>query len=291
MHSTYAQYINLLQIARSEWRTDPRCVICGISIDSNSNKREHVPPQGIYVAPISNQLLTVPCCEDCNNGTSYCDREFKYSLALYCEKFASNRTRSGRKFYSALSDRMLGITGTPLSKKLKGQLNLYFKQPGIYRHHQWWPTDAHDTIILKILCGLFWLYRGGEILTDRAYRILICREIDFNAGAANEQIGQSYPGINIANGQFIAQHTQSFDTCDSIYSGVFGVSMHFHCDMKLDHGYHVAVYCLPIETIEGDKSVSRITESISKMKMITGKVGEYEVSKNEIGIELNKLLV
>lgn len=277
MKASYERYINLKQDALSAWRENPRCVICGNVVGLKSKTREHVPPQGIFVGAIDEEMLTVPCCESCNNGTSEADREFKYSPALFYEKIAKHQTRNGSVLYAALSDKRDRLTSGSLSSNLKKSLDLYFRQPGVYRQNQWWPSSSHDPVIIKAICGLFWLYRGGEIFTDRAYRVIICRDIDFLQSNANKHIGQSYPGIKIGKGQFVAHHIQSFENANSIYAGVFGVSMHFHTRMKLDRGYHILAYCIPVQTTAADSYVSGFMKSIDRLNLRKDKVSSYEL--------------
>lgn len=287
MKASYDNYTRLIQIARSTWRKEPRCVICGNKLESGSKTKEHVPPAGVFVGSIDEELFTVPCCQACNNGTSKSDREFKYSLALFCEKISKHQTTSGSKLYSSLRDKLDRRSEENFPNNLKANLNLYLKQPGLYRQHQWWPQSSHDPVILKIICGLFWLYRGGEIFTDRSYRLIICRDINFFEGNANSHIGQSYPGISIGNGQFIAHHIQSFEDTKSIYSGVFGLSLHFQTRMKMNRGYHALAYCIPLQTIEGDDYVSGFMKKIDSLNLRQDKVSQYNIEVGGVVAELS----
>lgn len=60
------------------------CVICG---KRAATTRDHVPPEGIFPKPLPSNLITVPACARCNNGTSTHDENFKVLLSLYCGQF------------------------------------------------------------------------------------------------------------------------------------------------------------------------------------------------------------
>ena len=47
-----------------------KCYLCG---SSNPTTRDHVPPKGFFPEPRPSNLITVPCCERCNNGFSLDD--------------------------------------------------------------------------------------------------------------------------------------------------------------------------------------------------------------------------
>jgi len=61
-----------------------KCTICG---KLEATTRDHVPPEGIFSKPLPSNLITVPACNLCNNGTSIHDENFKVLLSLYCGQF------------------------------------------------------------------------------------------------------------------------------------------------------------------------------------------------------------
>jgi hypothetical protein len=62
----------------NESKEDKICVYCG---GKNPKTRDHVPPKGIF-APPRPILVTVPCCSDCHNATSFDDEYFRNMLAM-----------------------------------------------------------------------------------------------------------------------------------------------------------------------------------------------------------------
>ena len=55
-----------------------RCIYCG----APATCRDHVPPRGIFIRPFPSDLITVPSCDDCNNGISGRDERFRNIIAL-----------------------------------------------------------------------------------------------------------------------------------------------------------------------------------------------------------------
>jgi hypothetical protein len=55
------------------------CVYCGAQ---NPETKDHVPPKGIFPPPRPSNLITVPCCSKCHDGTSKDDEYFRDMIAL-----------------------------------------------------------------------------------------------------------------------------------------------------------------------------------------------------------------
>ncbi len=73
--------------------TPRRCYLCGtemIPIPSGHQgrklpkheTRDHVPPDGLFCEPKPSNLITVPCCYECNNKHSDADEQFRVLTAL-----------------------------------------------------------------------------------------------------------------------------------------------------------------------------------------------------------------
>lgn len=61
--------------------TDPflkRCYLCG---KPNPTTRDHVPPKGFFPVPGPTNLITLPCCEPCNNSYSLDDEAMRVWLS------------------------------------------------------------------------------------------------------------------------------------------------------------------------------------------------------------------
>ena len=56
--------------------------ICGFCGREPATTVDHIPPKGIFNKPLPSDLITVPACSKCNQGTSPQDEEFKTILSL-----------------------------------------------------------------------------------------------------------------------------------------------------------------------------------------------------------------
>jgi len=53
------------------------CYNCGKAADS----RDHLPPKAFFPKPAPLELITVPCCTECNHGFSHLDEKFRIFVA------------------------------------------------------------------------------------------------------------------------------------------------------------------------------------------------------------------
>jgi len=60
-----------------------QCAICGIRL---ANTKDHVPPKNLFPKPRPQNLITVPACYSCNNGSSVEDEDFRTYLSLQIGK-------------------------------------------------------------------------------------------------------------------------------------------------------------------------------------------------------------
>jgi hypothetical protein len=50
------------------------CYLCG---DKENLTRDHIPPENLFPTPRPSNLITVPCCKDCNGSFSKIDEQFR----------------------------------------------------------------------------------------------------------------------------------------------------------------------------------------------------------------------
>ncbi len=64
-------------MAEPEWV----CVYCGLEDpDVRDRTRDHVPPKNLFPEPRPSDLITVPCCRQCNGSASEDDEYFRFVL-------------------------------------------------------------------------------------------------------------------------------------------------------------------------------------------------------------------
>ncbi len=55
------------------------CVYCG---KTSTLTKDHIPPKNLYAKPRPSNLITVPCCNDCNSRASKDDEYFRLNIVM-----------------------------------------------------------------------------------------------------------------------------------------------------------------------------------------------------------------
>ncbi len=66
------------------------CCYCGTK---EATTRDHVPPKAIFNKPRPDDLITVPCCFECNNQASSFDEKFKAYLGMHIARQGGERLK------------------------------------------------------------------------------------------------------------------------------------------------------------------------------------------------------
>lgn len=64
-------------VANSRVGNEIICAYCGADAPQTN---DHIPPKNLFPKPLPENLLTVPCCEDCRSGWSKDDEYFRIAL-------------------------------------------------------------------------------------------------------------------------------------------------------------------------------------------------------------------
>lgn len=127
------------------------CVLCGIN---TATTKEHVPPKTIFLYPRPSNLITVPSCKQCNNGTSKNDEKFKVYLGLHSAMYSIE----GEKLFQEV------LRTLERSPKLKKQVLRGMKDADAYTPSGIkllgykivpWDSDVYVKTLTKITRGLF----------------------------------------------------------------------------------------------------------------------------------------
>jgi hypothetical protein len=73
-------------------RTKPICVYCG---ERQGITRDHIPPKGLFSKPRPN-LVTVPCCVECQSGQSLDDEYFLHMISIRSDIAENSSARAAR---------------------------------------------------------------------------------------------------------------------------------------------------------------------------------------------------
>lgn len=278
---SYKKYKKLEQAALK--KTDRgRCVLCGQTVAKLT--REHVPPKSTYAPVPKTELLTVPACQACNGGTSEADKAFGFALGLFCKEYAQTQTAGGAILFNKLHDAYRSQGDKNLSATLKPFYSPYFAN-GVVGDPwtTWWKRDLHDPVIQKIFTGLYWLNHEGTLLADGDYYVSFGRGINFSTNAAQQVASQSFPGINIEHGQFIARHQQAFDD-DPRVKGAFSLTLHFQCGQSPNAGYHLLCFAIPKSVMDKQPAAQMIWNKLQNDNQIPGQRSMYRAQNGHWNI-------
>ena len=66
------------------------CCYCGFR---EATTKDHIPPKAIFNKPRPSNLVTVPCCFECNNDASKTDERFKTYIGLQVARHGGEAER------------------------------------------------------------------------------------------------------------------------------------------------------------------------------------------------------
>ena len=87
------------------------CVYCG---ERRTLSRDHVPPANLFSTPRPSNLVTVPCCDACNNAASKDDEYFRLAITAGIDptKFPNEFNLSIRAIRKLGTPQKLGLAKT-----------------------------------------------------------------------------------------------------------------------------------------------------------------------------------
>lgn len=138
------------------------CVICG---QRDAVTRDNVPPGGIFPPPRPSDLVRVPACRPCNNGTSALDERFRVYLGLHVSRFGGRATRLYEEARRSLRH----------NRRLRREVLASVRPAHLATDHGviyergfriLWDSQAHDTIVEKTIRGLYY-HHFHDILGPR----------------------------------------------------------------------------------------------------------------------------
>ena len=138
------------------------CVYCGRIREIT---KDHIPPKALFGTPRPNNLISIPCCRDCNGDASKDDEYFKNALALRIDsynhpdiqKILPSVIRSYKK------DHKVGYRKsffkTLRHVELRTPSGLYVGSTGAYNVE----IERLDNVVLRIVLGLFYQVKGERL--------------------------------------------------------------------------------------------------------------------------------
>lgn len=141
------------------------CVFCG-AIGYVTD--DHVPPKNIFAKPRPSDLITVPGCDDCNNGWSLDDEYFRTALCLSDHTADERNATVGRNaaMRSLQREEARGFAKMFLSRTFPAEV---YSAEGIYLGKRLAFTVDFERIhkvVAKIIRGLFYEESGRTLPQD-----------------------------------------------------------------------------------------------------------------------------
>ncbi len=142
------------------------CAICG---EYEATTRDHVPPKAIFPKPRPD-LITIPACQICNNGTSDLDDLFKVYLSMQ----AAEKSEIANRLFSEKTIRTLEV-----NKKLLRSLKEDSKEIKVVRKDGTfsskigvlWNSEAHDKVIERTIRGLYFHHSRNLLPKDAVLEV------------------------------------------------------------------------------------------------------------------------
>lgn len=139
------------------------CVYCGTS-DPRTN--DHVPPKCLFPKPRPHNLITVPCCEGCREGTSLDDEYFRDMLVMRArlarqpdaQQLLPKVLRSLRR--PEKQGFVHSIAETARLQVLETEAGLYLGKAGTYHVD----LNRLENVVDRTIRGLYWEETDGERL-------------------------------------------------------------------------------------------------------------------------------
>lgn len=148
------------------------CVYCG---SRKKLTRDHIPPKCLFDRPLPQDLITVPCCRQCNKAASKDDEYFRSTLVF--RRDAGEHAEAKRVADRAVRS-LQYAKGKGLAKLLLSNVEEFYfiNERGIVEPGASYYVDLQrlGNVAVRIIKGLFWK-EFGECLPD-----------DYEASAFND---------------------------------------------------------------------------------------------------------
>ena len=172
------------------------CVYCGTN---QATTRDHVPPKGIFIRPLPNDLVTVPACEPCNNLASVLDEKFRAMLSLR----VGVDTPQTMSLWEGKARRGIRHNRRLQKEIIEGIEEVWLKSPGGVITGRapilGWDTKSHDETISRITRGLYFHHHHDVLPAEAGITPYFLKGLDEEMLAAFDGV----PRFSIGGDQFV----------------------------------------------------------------------------------------
>lgn len=179
-------------------KSESLCAICG----DKATTKEHIPPRTLFIKPRPSDLITVPACKKCNNGTSKEDERFQVFLSL----IIGDNNKKTRSFFESNALPTLnhanGFKKSILNKSTEVTLlnssGTQCGKTGLVEIEKY----CFDVVINKCIRGLYY-NRYNEILDKDT---LIKVSYNLRLTASMYEASCKLKSVDIGNGTFVFKY-------------------------------------------------------------------------------------
>jgi len=155
------------------------CVYCG---NTDNITKEHIPPKNLFSLPRPNNLISVPCCQDCNQNASMDDEYFRAMLTMRIDTYEHPDVKKNwqKVLRSLKNPRKKGMQKSIMST-LK-EVNLYTPS-GIYLGKSGMlPVDVKRLlkVVERIIRGIFYTENGFRLPSEYKVRAFSLEPVKFD---------------------------------------------------------------------------------------------------------------
>ncbi len=139
------------------------CAYCG----NPATTRDHLPSKNLFTPPLPDNLITVPACDQCNNGASDDDEVFRNQLSIMAGSFGESAKAAER-----LQPTMRGIRRNKAMAEriIRGaQLVERYTTSGLYLGYGYSVPvvpGVEKRVITRIVRGLYWHHLQRRLGAD-----------------------------------------------------------------------------------------------------------------------------
>jgi hypothetical protein len=205
------------------------CVYCG---EHKPLTDDHIPPKNLFAKPRPNDLITVPCCLDCNSGFQKDDEYFRTVLVLWQEtgthpearRLAKPVIRDLKRSKKFRFRRSILEKARPVSLFTKS--GLYAGETGLFEVDR---LRLHQTVI-RMVKGLFYYHRRYRLADSYGVQVRVSAADSQTVNLIKSTLPQSVTPKVIANGAFkYWSELSSEDRMASVWILLFFEYLPFMC--------------------------------------------------------------
>lgn len=138
---------------KSQKELEVICCYCGLR---KATTKDHVPPKAIFNKPRPDDLITVPCCFECNNQASPFDEKFKAYLGMHIARHGGEAERLFKEGVLPTAKHNTKLRHSIFNSMYPVDITTtagLITEKGMAVP---WDNDTHDFTIEKIVRGLFY---------------------------------------------------------------------------------------------------------------------------------------